>query len=105
MSASPSDTVNTKVYASAREKCWAAKDAYHDCLRDTGGDRKLCEDQYLNFTSSCPASWVCWLRLDSLHFGLSFSRLTNSIDIFWALKKVKHFEDKRAYRDAPRTGR
>lgn len=57
----PSTTVNAKVYGSAREQCWAARDAYHECLRNEGGDRKACENLYKVFTESCPASWVCTL--------------------------------------------
>lgn len=100
--ASVNPTVNAKVYGSSRERCWAAKDQYHNCLRESGGDAKLCEKLRQVYVTSCPASWVCTDFSDN-----SFSRYcefaTFALDSNYGTRwQVKHFEDQRGYRDAPR---
>jgi cytochrome c oxidase assembly factor 6 len=45
--------------ASKREVCYAARDAYFQCL-DRTGDLEACTAEDAKFKESCPLSWVSY---------------------------------------------
>lgn len=47
--------------AEKREKCYSARDVYHQCLDQQLGDPDLdCTPQRRPFEESCPASWASY---------------------------------------------
>ncbi|KAL6058429.1 Cytochrome c oxidase assembly factor 6 [Balamuthia mandrillaris] len=41
-----------------REKCWAARDAYHLCLDRNGDARDRCLAEFKVYAECCPQAWV-----------------------------------------------
>ncbi|CAG5135845.1 unnamed protein product [Candidula unifasciata] len=59
-----------------RQKCWASKDAYWQCLTDNNDDTSKCGKERKEYESSCIKQWVSYFdkRRDYLKFKASLDK-------------------------------
>ena len=50
--------MSTAPNSSERQKCWAARDAYFQCLQENGENKEKCMTVLPGFEEHCPKRWV-----------------------------------------------
>jgi hypothetical protein len=48
--------------ATNREKCYTARDEYHQCLNQNGASAKVCEPLKATLEAACPSSWITYFN-------------------------------------------